>query len=706
MQKTMIVSGRAEIDGAIEWIRENLPHRLVKNEEDRITGLLISEELMIRLFDAGCQSLTVTIKGLIEASIEITGEGNPITLKTGTSQFDEQGLEEEIRDNILSQYHMDLEYSYEGGKNICNVFPGRNKRYDLKREIFEYYEEHGGKESDNSFGVLVYIAKKHPWMFWLTVLNKTIKHLGALMLPVFASNIIDAMSYCKSFFELPILLNVLGSVLALTINLICATLDMRVYQRFTRHIESGFKMAIIQKLQIVSIRYYNNNSSGRLLSKLASDVQFVKLLLNEQITLVLHLVIDIIFAIIVSLLKLPVMLVFYAIALPAAAWIIIREMPPIMASKAQMRKETESSNASFKEMLSMVRLTRSHGLQRTEYYSIFSKVWDVQTAANKQDMLQVRLNNAGYGASQGFRIVCVCVAVFLAIRGDISVASVVLFLSLFDALINSLQKVLDTMPQITQGLDSLNSIHEVLRESDIEKNGTEQLPYPVRGEIEFKDVTFQYPDGHRPILDHVSFKIPAGTSAALIGKSGSGKSTLLYLLLGLYAKQRGQILIDGIDIDELEKSSYRRYIAVVPQRPILFSGTLWDNLVYGLKYVTYDQVMTALENVGLKGLVDRHPEGLMMPVYEEGGNLSGGQCQRIAIARALLRNPKIILLDEATSALDAQSEAEVQETIESIMGTCTIVIVAHRLNTIRKVDAVFKVEDDHLEACGIPDTID
>ena len=298
--------------------------------------------------------------------------------------------------------------------------------------------------------------------------------------------------------------------------------------------------------------------------------------------------------------------------------------------------------------------------------------------------MQLRLNNVGFGMSQGFRLIVLAVAVYLASRDLISIGSVVLFVSLLDIMINSVQRLLDTMPQITQGVDSLASIDELLSEKNIESNGTRILPKPVKGEIELKHVRFHYKK------DTVVFTV------AIVGKSGTGKSTILGLILGLFEKESGQLLIDGIDIDALEKNHYRRCIAVVPQTPILFAGTLWENLTYGLQSCSTAQVTQVLRQVGLDSLILDHEEGLDLQLNEGGANLSGGQRQRIAIARALLRNPKIILLDEATSALDEDSEREVQAAIESAMHTCTMVIVAHRLHTIEKADLIYEVADGNL----------
>lgn len=255
------------------------------------------------------------------------------------------------------------------------------------------------------------------------------------------------------------------------------------------------------------------------------------------------------------------------------------------------------------------------------------------------------------------------------------------------------------------------SIHSVRKNGDSFKedilrfynrdgqNGKRKPTDLLRGEIRFEDVTFRYSPEQPPALSKVNLHVPAGKSVAYVGRSGSGKSTALSLLVGLHSPQEGRITIDGMDLDTLDKTRFRRHIAVVPQTSVLFSGTLWENLVYGLKYVSVDRVMEALRDVGLEELVTGHPDGLLRPIYEGGENLSGGQRQRISIARALLRDPGIILLDEATSALDSESEREVQAAIESIMGKCTIIMVAHRLNTIRKADVIYRFEDGLVTRC-------
>ena len=693
--KTIRVS-QSDLEKARGFLEENIE---LDSKEKQMTVFLICEEMITRLLQSGNHEVTVAIKGIFTPHVEIISELPMDDLPDPVNTSDEGRIESEIRRDILNQFGAYIDQEQTGDRVRYIISSNRKSADSIREEIFGFYNRDRLNEQEKPTDLLLFLAKKNGTLVNLSVLNRTIKHLCALMLPVFAAGMIDTLSTCSSFFEAPVLLNILGAATALIVNLICATIDAHVYQRFVRSVESGFKMAVVQKLQVLSVKYYNNTPSGKILSKLASDIQFIKMLICEQMQTILHLGIDIVFVIIMSLIRMPVMLAFYAIAIPVSALIIRHHMLPIRTSKTNMRKKTELVNAAFKEMIVMDHLTRAHGVQKTEYQKLSSKVWSVESAAVEQDRLQVRLNNAIYATSQGFRLLCVSVAIYIAFKGYINVASVILFASLFDALNNSVQKFLDDVPQITQELDSLSSVDELLGERDIEKTGTGILPLPIRGDVRFEEVTFRYSTEQFPVLRQVNIQIPAGKCVAFVGKSGSGKSTALSLLLGLYSPQEGKITIDGMDLDELDKNRYRRYVAVVPQTSVLFSGTLWDNLVYGLKYVSADRVMEALRNVGLEELVTGHPDGFLRPVYEGGENLSGGQRQRISITRALLRNPSIILFDEATSALDSESEQEVQTAIESIMGKCTMVMVAHRLNTIRKADVIYRFEDGSVTRC-------
>ncbi len=224
---------------------------------------------------------------------------------------------------------------------------------------------------------------------------------------------------------------------------------------------------------------------------------------------------------------------------------------------------------------------------------------------------------------------------------------------------------------------------------------------PDRGEVTFDGVVFAYPT--RPETDalaRVSFKVSPGQKLALVGPSGSGKSTVASLLSRFYDPQQGSILIDGVDIKTWDPTALREAIGMVAQEPVLFSGTIRTNVLYGRPDATDDDVIAALEAANAWGFVSEFPEGLETLIGERGLRLSGGQKQRVAIARALLKDPKILILDEATSALDVESESLVQHALERLMEGRTTLIIAHRLSTIRGADTVVVLDRGAVAEAG------
>ncbi|MFC5531236.1 ABC transporter ATP-binding protein [Cohnella yongneupensis] len=190
------------------------------------------------------------------------------------------------------------------------------------------------------------------------------------------------------------------------------------------------------------------------------------------------------------------------------------------------------------------------------------------------------------------------------------------------------------------------------------------------------------------MLSNFSLEVKAGESIALVGASGAGKSTVLNLVIGFNKPNGGQVVIDGIPMDELDMASYRKHLAVVHQSTVLFSGTIRENITYGLPTVSEEKLLEVIRMTHLEDVIAQLPDGLESAIGQHGGRLSGGQRQRIAIARALIRDPKVILLDEATSALDNESEYHVQQAMQKLIKGRTTFIVAHRLSTIRDADRI------------------
>jgi subfamily B ATP-binding cassette protein MsbA len=243
-----------------------------------------------------------------------------------------------------------------------------------------------------------------------------------------------------------------------------------------------------------------------------------------------------------------------------------------------------------------------------------------------------------------------------------------------------------TMAQVQAATDRIYKEVFDVEETIADAEEAMELPSPV-GRVEFRNVSFAYPDGTEA-LKNVSFVIEPGTSLALVGPSGAGKSTIADLLLRFYDPTSGEVLFDGVDIRKLKLSWYRGQIGVVPQQTFLFAGPVWDNIRLGMPNATDDEVVEAAVAANADSFIRSTPDGYATELGERGVRLSGGEGQRIAIARALVRKPRILLLDEATSNLDAVSEKIVTEALDKVMHERTSLFIAHRLTTAARADRI------------------
>ena len=274
------------------------------------------------------------------------------------------------------------------------------------------------------------------------------------------------------------------------------------------------------------------------------------------------------------------------------------------------------------------------------------------------------------------------------------------FYTLLGYLLDPLVQLASVNFQMQDALVAVDRLYQVL-DMELEQPGAEKkLAFDGIGDaIELRDVNFKY--GCRtPVLEKLNLRIPAGKVVAIVGESGSGKSTLLKLLMGFYAPTAGRLTADGVDQREFDLASWRRRIGLVSQDAFVFNGTLRENIAVGCPTATADDVLTAARDAGLEEFIASLPDGFETVVGERGANLSGGQRQRLGIARALLRQPDILIFDEATSHLDTETERAIQENLRTALADKTVILVAHRLSTIRSADLIYVLQKGRVIESG------
>ena len=299
------------------------------------------------------------------------------------------------------------------------------------------------------------------------------------------------------------------------------------------------------------------------------------------------------------------------------------------------------------------------------------------------------------------RVTVIGLGGYSVLHGRCTVGEYVLYIALQDMLFGPMAALAILLPKLRRNMARAERLFEVfdLKPSLVDAHNAAKLA-PLGSEIEFRDVSFRYPQVENWTLSSVSFRVPAGSTVALIGRSGTGKSTLINLLMRCYDPQNGTILLDGVDISEASQESLRRQIAVVPQEVDLFCRTIAENIAYGCPDATREDVERVARLALAHDFIERADHGYETLAGERGLRLSGGERQRIGIARAILRNPRILVLDEATSHLDTESEHLIQRALESVSKDRTCFIIAHRLSTVRHANLVVVFANGGIEAVG------
>lgn len=455
---------------------------------------------------------------------------------------------------------------------------------------------------------------------------------------------------------------------------------------------AGLRGEIFNKLHFLSFGYLDRQRSGRLLAKYALDTQKVETALMQILNQFLP---NILYSTSIALILVALhWQLSFVLILMVPILLLIRHLFQARLQKTNERNRIvqERLTGHASEAITALRLVRSLGEERQVSQRLEEHSAEFARARVEQSGLHSIFGTFTYASTQFLSLLVIAGGALFVIDGSMTLGTLMAFMAGLPILTMPVHLISTIGEQYFAGAESYRSIKELLDCTYVEEwSGTRKL-IPLRGEIEFDRVTFAYPGTGRNVIRDLSLKINAGEHIALVGHSGSGKSTLTYLLLGLYKPDAGEIRIDGEPQSAIDMRWFRKQCAVVLQENLLLSGTVAENIRFAKPDATDDEVREAARLANAEEFILKMPDGYNTVVGERGVMVSGGQRQRLSIARAILRNPRILILDEATSSLDYESERLVQEAIERLSEGRTVITIAHRLSTVRKADRVVVLE--------------
>ncbi|MFB3305310.1 lipid A export permease/ATP-binding protein MsbA [Pseudomonas sp. AMR01] len=458
------------------------------------------------------------------------------------------------------------------------------------------------------------------------------------------------------------------------------------------------RVQLFNNLLTLPNRYFDNHNSGHLISRITFNVTMVTGAATDAIKVVIREGMTVIF-LFASLLFMNWRLTLVMVAILPLIAVMVRT-----ASK-KFRKQSKKIQVAMgdvthvaSETIQGYRVVRSFG---GEIYE--EKRFLKASLSNTNKQLSMTRTGAIYTpALQLVIYTAMAVLMFLVLylRGDASAGDMVAYITLAGLLPKPIRQLSEVSSTIQKGVAGAESIFEQLDEEQEVDGGTVERD-KVSGRLDVRNLNFTYPGTERHVLKDISFTAEPGQMIALVGRSGSGKSTLASLIPRFYHHESGEILLDGVEIEDYKLLNLRKHIAQVTQHVTLFSDTVTNNIAYGdLAGAPRADVEAAAADAYAKDFIDQLPKGFDTQVGENGVLLSGGQRQRLAIARALLKNAPLLILDEATSALDTESERHIQAALDKVMQGRTTLVIAHRLSTIEKADLILVMDDGRIVERG------
>ena len=489
-------------------------------------------------------------------------------------------------------------------------------------------------------------------------------------------------------------------LLLAAIGVVCGILNIWFAAKTAQGVTSDVREQLYRKIQSFSFSNIEKFSVGTLIVRLINDMNQVTNIIMTTLMQVLRMPIILIGSFVMGIVTLPRYWWVQILLLLIVSLVLFFVFPSLDKLFSKYQVWFDECNTVARESMQGVRVVKSFNQQDQETEKFTA-------SSNKLNQLNIKIGYVFSILMPAFTlVVCIGTALIVYLVGkniglypkDISaISSYVGYLS---QMLSNLAFGGMMLAQYSRGLVSLKRIDEVIETEPDLKFNHEESNVDLKGSVEFDDVSFKYPGSSKETLSHVSFKVNPGETVGIVGRTGSGKSTLVSLLVRLYDPTSGTVRLGGCDLRDVNERKLRKMAALVQQKALLFSGTIADNLRQGDENATEEDMERAIEISQAKEFIDKYPDRIEHVVEERSANFSGGQQQRLSIARGIIGKPKVLILDDSTSALDAESEKKVQAGLEQKLGDATVFIIAEKIFSVMHADKILVMDDGKIKAMG------
>ncbi len=463
--------------------------------------------------------------------------------------------------------------------------------------------------------------------------------------------------------------------------------------------------AMFSRVMDMHVGYFSDQQKGDIISRITADVNVVQFCITNTLLVAFRepfLIIGYVAMMIILSWELSI---FSVLFLPLVALLIGSIVKRLRHPARTNQQRLGEMVSALDESLAGVKVIKSYNATdyvKGNFYGINSDVAELTLSmARRQQLASPMSEFLGISA---VGVVLVFGGILVG-NGSLDPGSFIAFVAIFSQITRPVRHFVDQFANINQGIAAGERIFEIIDSKPAIEDKQDARQFEgLKEKIEFRNFHFSY-DGQRDVIDGVSFSIKRGETVALVGPSGGGKSTLSELIPRFYDPQQGEILIDGVSLDAYTQESLRAHMSIVAQETVLFNDTIEGNLKMGKPTATHEEIVAAARVANAHEFIEQAPEGYQTNIGDRGSKLSGGQRQRLSIARAVLKNPEILILDEATSALDTESEKLVQEALGKLLKGRTSVVIAHRLSTIQDADKILVVSEGKIAEAGTHDEL-